>query len=212
MTGIKLLFALTILIAFGTSIEAEAKDKANKTNGNFMTEFGETLPPIGHVRFCRTHPDECRRVTSASGGVTTLDRRAWNELNLVNRAVNERIAPVTDDALYAMQEHWAYPVAQGDCEDYVLLKRLMLINRGWSEDTLLITVVREQSGEGHAVLTVRTDRGDLILDNQAANIEPWYRTPYRYLKRQSQKHAGKWIALDPSVRDKGIRLFSALGG
>jgi hypothetical protein len=32
--------------------------------------------------------------------------------------------------------------------------------RGWPESKLLITVVRDENNEGHAVLTVRTDEGD----------------------------------------------------
>ena len=57
-------------------------------------------------------------------------------------------------------EKWSYPDdGYGDCEDYVLLKRRLLAARGFPESTLLITVVRDENNEGHAVLTVRTDRG-----------------------------------------------------
>ena len=58
----------------------------------------------------------------------------------------------------------------GDCEDYVLLKRKMLIDAGWPREALLITVVRDRKGEGHAVLTVKTDKGELVLDNQNENV------------------------------------------
>ena len=49
----------------------------------------------------------------------------------------------------------------------MLLKRRMLMQAGWPREALLITVVRDKKGEGHAVLTVKTDKGDFILDNQA---------------------------------------------
>jgi len=42
----------------------------------------------------------------------------------------------------------------------------MLLEAGWPRQALLITVVRDKRGDGHAVLTVTTDRGDFILDNQ----------------------------------------------
>ena len=42
----------------------------------------------------------------------------------------------------------------------------MLIQAGWPRQALLITVVRDKKGEGHAVLTVKTDKGEFILDNQ----------------------------------------------
>ena len=48
-------------------------------------------------------------------------------------------------------------------------------------------------GDGHAVLTVRTDRGDFILDNLVSKVLDWRDTRYRYLKRQSTANAGKWV-------------------
>ena len=58
----------------------------------------------------------------------------------------------------------------------MLLKRHLLTERGWPESTLLITVVRDENNEGHAVLTVRTDRGDLVLDNKRREILTWNAT------------------------------------
>ncbi|MEM7069427.1 MAG: transglutaminase-like cysteine peptidase, partial [Pseudomonadota bacterium] len=96
---------------------------------------------------------------------------------------------------YNTEEFWTYPTNFGDCEDYVLMKRHMLMERGWPASSLLITVVRQPNGEGHAVLTVRTDRGDFILDNLETKVKPWNETPYTYLKRQAEDHSGRWIAL-----------------
>ena len=59
-----------------------------------------------------------------------------------------------------------------------------------------MTVVREPNGDGHAVLMARTDRGDLILDNQDNRVLVWNETPYEFIKRQSQADAGKWVALN----------------
>ena len=53
----------------------------------------------------------------------------------------------------------------GDCEDYVLLKRKMLMQAGWPRQALLITVVRDEQGDGHAVLTVKTDKGDIACEH-----------------------------------------------
>ena len=50
-------------------------------------------------------------------------------------------------------------------------------------------------GDGHAVLMVRTDRGDLVLDNQDSRVLVWNQTPYQYLKRQSQADASRWVDL-----------------
>jgi predicted transglutaminase-like cysteine proteinase len=59
-----------------------------------------------------------------------------------------------------------------------------------------MAVVREASGAGHAVLMVRTDRGDLILDNQDGMVRLWNETPYQFVKRQSQENAGAWVLID----------------
>ena len=79
----------------------------------------------------------------------------------VNDWVNDSIAPMTDMEHWGVVEKWSYPDdGKGDCEDYVLLKRRMLMQAGWPREALLITVVRDKKGDGHAVLTVKTDKGD----------------------------------------------------
>jgi len=56
-------------------------------------------------------------------------------------------------------------------------------------------VVIDEIGEGHAVLMVRTDRGDLILDNKTNAVLPWQRTGYSFVKREGQD--GKaWVSLN----------------
>lgn len=125
-----------------------------------------------------------------------LTQARWDELIQINHKVNQAVLPVSDMDLYSVPEVWAFPDRYGDCEDYVLLKRYQLMQAGWPAGSLLITVVRDIDGGGHAVLTVRTDRGDFILDNQEALIKHWTDTPYTYLKRQSSQHAGKWVSVE----------------
>jgi predicted transglutaminase-like cysteine proteinase len=48
------------------------------------------------------------------------------------------------------------------------------------------------------VLTVKTDKGEFILDNQYEEVLLWSDTGYRFVKRQSQNDPNAWIALgDP---------------
>ena len=84
----------------------------------------------------------------------------------------------------------------GDCEDYVLLKRRILMESGWPREALLVTVVLKDKNEGHAVLTVTTDKGDYVLDNLNKNILLWSATGYRFVKRQSQANPNVWVSLD----------------
>ncbi|MHA1517660.1 MAG: transglutaminase-like cysteine peptidase [Alphaproteobacteria bacterium] len=163
----------------------------------FLKSFGDTLPPIGYVNFCRERAAECRPPDRFADQVQ-LTAAKFAELKEVNQSVNDAVAPVTDLDLYGKVEVWTYPVKQGDCEDYVLLKRRILIERGWPESTLLITVVREETNDGHAVLTVRTDRGDLVLDNKQSEVMAWADTPYTFVKRQSTRNPLVWISLLPT--------------
>ncbi len=65
-------------------------------------------------------------------------------------------------------------------------------------EALLLTLVRGADGEGHAVLTVTTDKGDYVLDNQNENVVPWTETEYRFVKRQSQSDPNMWVSLGDS--------------
>ena len=158
---------------------------------------GETSrPPIGWVQFCEARPWECK-VERMEPRDVQFTAQARRELERVNRFVNERIKPLTDLEHYGVIEKWTYPEdGYGDCEDYVLLKRHELKRRGWPASALLVTVVRDEEGEGHAVLTVRTDRGELVLDNKVDVIRPWYETNYTYVKRQATVDAGRWLRID----------------
>lgn len=163
----------------------------------FMTSFGDTLPPIGYVSFCRENRAECRRGRRFADRIQ-LTSAKFRLIEDVNREVNTTVQPVTDFELYGKPELWTYPTDnKGDCEDYVLLKRRMLIERGFPESALLITVVRDENNEGHAVLTVRTDNGDFVLDNKRRDVMRWAETPYTFVKRQSEKNPLLWISLLP---------------
>jgi predicted transglutaminase-like cysteine proteinase len=132
----------------------------------YMKAFGDTLPPIGYVNFCQEHRADCRPGPRFADRIQ-LTPAKFGQIEEVNTAVNTEIAPETDLDLYGKPEYWTYPTTKGDCEDYVLLKRRILIERGFPESTLLITVVRDENNEGHAVLTVRTGQGRLRSRQQA---------------------------------------------
>ena len=163
----------------------------------FMQSYGETLPPMGYVIFCREHQADCRPKGAFADRIQ-LTTAKFGELKQVNDQVNTTVIPMTDLQLYGKVDWWAYPDQnKGDCEDYVLQKRRLLIQRGWPQSTLLITVVRDENNEGHAVLTVRTDAGDFVLDNKRRDIVRWADTPYTFIKRQSERNPLVWISLLP---------------
>jgi predicted transglutaminase-like cysteine proteinase len=162
--------------------------------GNTMETGGYTSQPIGHYEFCKGNPDECSIEVALTEPVV-LNDHAWSVINRVNAYVNDIIKPMNDYDIYGQDEQWAYPTQFGDCEDYVLLKRRFLIEKGVSPSNALITVVRKPDGEGHAVLTIRTDKGDYVLDNLTDRVRNWNRTGYTFLKRQASTEPGRWVSI-----------------
>ena len=155
-----------------------------------------TSVPYGWVDFCGRRPEECEL-----GKLKPLDvrmtRASWTQLNRVNKRVNDAIEPMTNLAHWGTTlDHWDYPVdGKGDCKVYALYKRKLLIEAGFPRQALLMTVVRDLEGDGHAILTVKTDRGEFVLDNLTDEIRPWDANGYTYLKRQAQDDPNVWLDL-----------------
>ncbi len=161
----------------------------------FVSIGQSSRPPIGWVEFCTDRALECKITASAPRDVV-LTNKAWTDLVRINKWANENIKPITDLEHWGVVEKWSYPDdGYGDCEDYALLKRRMLVEAGWPREALLMTVVREKNGNGHAVLTVKTDKGEFILDNQDEDVLLWSETGYRFVKRQAQGNPNIWVAL-----------------
>jgi predicted transglutaminase-like cysteine proteinase len=198
-TAAKLTIAIAGIVLLSAGVQARTRIAVpSRAPTSAMHVFGVAPAPYGHVLFCERLPYEC---TSELGESTRVDAspERLKELHAVNKRVNLTIAPVTDLALHGQREYWTMPVNKGDCEDYVIMKRRRLIERGWPAGSLLMTVVEQKNGEGHAVLTVRTKQGDFVLDNLDTKVQLWHRTPYRYLMRQSFLDPRKWMLLQPSV-------------
>ena len=161
----------------------------------FIAVGGPTRPPIGWTEFCIEYAPECETKPLEARDVV-LTPKAWRDLTEINKWVNDSVWPITDVDHWGVIDRWNYPDdGYGDCEDYVLLKRKLLLQAGWPRQALLITVVRDHNGDGHAVLTVKTDKGEFILDNQATEILLWSETGYRFVKRQSQTDPNNWVGL-----------------
>lgn len=161
---------------------------------DYLSPLAQTNPPIGHYEFCKVHPNECG-VIGHDKGPMKLTQANWDKMLRVNAVINQKIRPLTDMQIHGVVERWSFPKSVGDCEDYVILKRAQLMKAGFSPADLLITVVIQPDGAGHAVLTVRTNYGDYVLDNLRNDVRLWHETGYRFIKRQSSEHAGAWMKL-----------------
>ncbi len=111
----------------------------------------------------------------------------------VNTEVNQMIRYCTDVEQYQEGEYWCIPKGTlGDCEDYVLLKRKKLIDKGWDLDKINIVTCINSRGEGHAVLYVQTDHGGFLLDN--CNISPMDPKHTNYTWKEILRD-GEWYEL-----------------
>jgi predicted transglutaminase-like cysteine proteinase len=143
-----------------------------------MPTTGLSSQPIGHYEFCQRKPTNAVP-TNVAGAPVELTRELWAEIVEINNLVNTMVTPRTDWELWGVEEYWAYPHnGYGDCEAYALEKRRLLMQAGVPASSLLMTVVRQPNGEGHAVLTVHTSMGDFILDNLEPRVLRWHETEY----------------------------------
>ncbi|HEX2552247.1 MAG TPA: transglutaminase-like cysteine peptidase [Microvirga sp.] len=156
---------------------------------------GTARPTAAWSAFCLQHPGECA-VDRAEPEIVPFTPQVLAALTAVNRSVNRAIVPVPDLEHWGVTDRWDFPDdGRGDCEDIQLLKRRLLAERGLPRRAMRMTVVINGKGEGHAVLTVRTSRGDLILDNARDDVLPPRRTGYAFVKREGSDGRA-WVWLD----------------
>jgi predicted transglutaminase-like cysteine proteinase len=164
--------------------------------GTSMQVQGLAFPPPAFKQFCRQEPGLCS--TAGGAKVINLSDDRMKELETINAGVNRRVQEQNDEQSSGREDHWQVPGKVGDCEDFAILKKRDLIARGWPSSALLLTVVKAW-GSGHTVLTVRTDAGDLILDNRTSRVKDWSRTPYRYFARQVQGDGSAWQRIGGAI-------------
>ena len=163
-----------------------------------LPSSGQADPTPAWTVFCGQWPDECA-VDRAEPDAIVLTPQAWKTINDVNVQVNKAVLPVTDQDHWGVVDRWDYPDdGMGDCEDFQLLKRKLLVAAGLPRRALRMTVVIDEEGDGHAVLMARTDHGDFILDNKHDVVLPWQETGYRYIKREGSEDA-QWVWLEDQL-------------
>jgi len=121
------------------------------------------LPPFGHSMFCAQYPRDCDRTRPENiSGVPLAGR--LRRLNLIQQWVNNAIVPEQADPVRL--DAWSIFPRQGNCNDYAVTKRHILLESGWPAASLLLAEVRLiANGEHHLILIVRDASGDWVLDN-----------------------------------------------
>lgn len=165
-------------------------------------------PPKGWNSFCKHYPRECD-VTADKPQDIHLTPELWDTLVAVNASVNKHVKPMTDMRHWGKNNKWNYAEdGYGDCKDYVLVKQRKLIEAGLPRQSLLVTIVWTKQNQGHAVLIVRTDKGDYVLDNLSRRVLLWTKTSHDYVKRQSQTNPNDWVYIDGNSQKKAVTLAS----
>lgn len=110
----------------------------------------------------------------------------------VNRAVNQDIRYRADILVHKTPEFWQAAINEGDCEDYALEKRRRLLALGADMQDLSLATAHTETNEYHAVLIVKTDRGDFVLDNRYPEPMARQELAYRWDKIEDE---GKWSSV-----------------
>ncbi|WP_246725352.1 transglutaminase-like cysteine peptidase [Beijerinckia sp. L45] len=189
------LVSIALLGAFASGVSGA---QAREITATYAAVGDVTRTPYGWVDFCGRRPNECR-VPILEAVDLDLTAKTFKILDRVNRSVNAMIEPVSNmDHWGTMLDHWDYPVdGKGDCKIYALEKRRELLALGFPRQALLMTIVRDLEGAGHTILTVKTDKGEIILDNMVDEIRGWEETGYKFVKRQAQTDPNVWVSVGP---------------
>ena len=149
--------------------------------------------PDGFADVCNRYDWAC-----ASGSKGQVRGKALLSLaREVNNAINHQYRQVTDRSQYGTEEVWALPTSSrgGDCEDFVLAKKHSLIEAGVAPGRLLIATVLDRRRALHAVLVLRTEEGDFVLDNLNNRVKGWQETGYSFLRMQNPDAPHRWNAV-----------------
>jgi predicted transglutaminase-like cysteine proteinase len=121
------------------------------------------------------HLADWRKTRDAAAEIE--DRK--EQMLFVNKRLNEQ-PYIIDMTNWGVSDYWEIPAefkrVSGDCEDYAISKFLMLRNLGWPEESLRIVIVHDSNLDiGHAILLVKLDDTDWVLDNQTKTPLPMER-------------------------------------
>lgn len=207
--GAVALAAATIVAASSIVANGASSSRALWPAYTVVVEKAEKEGPPGWAEFCRNYKAACE-AKSAEPRKIALSTEVWNKLVAINDWANAHIKPITDVRHFGRPNKWNYAEdGRGDCKDYVLVKQRMLQQSGLPREALLITVVLTPR-TGHALLLVRTDKGDYVLDSLTSKIVLWRQAPYDFIMRQSQADPNTWLYIDGDplqpevVADKSI--------
>jgi predicted transglutaminase-like cysteine proteinase len=183
------------LQASAFSLGSMARNLGRDVNREFITVSHRTVGPYAGAVFCQANPGECAaKRTRWSRLEVALNEKRFAQLQTVNQKINSAIRPENDSQAPG-GDKWSLAPAAGDCEDYAITKRHELAALGWPSNALRLAVAYTAFGEGHMVLVVKTNSGDLVLDNRVNSIRRWDKTGLKWVMVQSASDPKKWMSV-----------------
>ncbi|QRM27593.1 transglutaminase-like cysteine peptidase [Microvirga sp. VF16] len=200
--------AISLLLLFAlVGVPRASAGELHQLNAVWIpTADGSAQPTDAWREFCERSPGECM-INPSEPATIELDERVWNLIITINKKVNTAVSPQEDINHWGVIDRWDYPDdGYGDCEDYQILKRRRLVEAGLPRRALRMVVVLDELGAGHAVMAIRTDQGDFILDNKRDAVLPWHQTGYVYIKSEGDRtHAWIWLSNQAVVTSTASR-------
>lgn len=174
---------------FAAASHDASKDMTSQAieTDSHVKELGRANAPFAHVMFCTKSPRECMRSQRTPTAIA-LDQEKMSELKAVNIKVNKNIRPRNDGGY----DTWTLNPKTGDCEDFAITKRHLLLHKGWPTSVLRLAVGFTPSGEGHLVLIISTTANDLVLDNLTNEIRPYQEAGLSWNLIQSSQDPKIW--------------------
>lgn len=180
------MFSLLVAVLLASIELAVPSYARTASHSSHLMTRGAYTAPVAFQIFCLNNPNQC---TGGGSAEIALTSKINATLQAVNASVNRTIRPQADRL-----DTWSVNVRAGDCEDFVLTKRAQLIAAGIPRAALRIATALTAEGIGHAVLIVRTDVGDLVLDSLSPRIKPWDEAQYRWVA-MSGSNPRTWNAI-----------------
>ena len=108
----------------------------------------------------------------------------WDDLVRVHHMVKDRFNYTPDMKLYNTREFWAVMKAdyRGDCEDFALTCRKILLSKGWSRKDLRPACCWTETGGYHAVVVAEIEGDGYVMDNRQNRVLAWRDLPYTWDK------------------------------
>lgn len=187
-------------------------------------KFLKLMERVESPDFLKAYDDFC--LDNEGRCVTSPDMRSvvmedWVERLLAetNRRINKQIRYKSDEEVYGKDDKWAIAKeddleAYGDCDDYAVSKREALVKH-IPPNAMMLAYVRTEEDEPHAVLIVRTDKGDKILDNRFDRVKDLDETGYDFKYVTDPLDNTKWrdvaYTAPPPVQKGGRVLANVIG-